>query len=209
MAVNDTDYPGGQPSQEVRLAALGFDGSGHRGGGIDRPRTVTLPDNSVLLRFYKPVEKAGEYPGDFGSWWFTPHEYRRICGYFGVDGRALVVGRSSGKSGLHGVLVLLKEWYGGSPQQLAYVNAVRLKAPFLACYGPGAPANSDGYGRTLKPALLTDGTPARQVYIHQCWTYQASMERLLPENASTDAVFGGKNGLPATIASAPALSFEA
>ncbi|MEM9428382.1 MAG: hypothetical protein AAGA32_02685 [Pseudomonadota bacterium] len=208
MAANDADYPGGQPTREVKLAALGFSGSGHRGGGISHLHVKTLPKGTVLLRFYKPVG-AGENPGDFGAWWFTPHELRRICAYFGVDGRALIVGRSSGKSGLHGVLALLHEWYGGAPTQLSYVNAVKLTAPLWACYGPGAPANADGYARTMKPVRLADGAPARQVYIHQCWLYQSVMERLLPVNASTDAIFGSRAGLPPKIAAAARLAFEA
>ena len=208
MAINDADYPNGQPNQDVKLAAMGFDGSGHRGGGIDRLQVQLLPMNAVLLRLHKPVENAGDHPGDFGTWWFTPYEYHRICGHFGVDGSLLVASRAQGKSALHGTLALLQEWYGGSSSQLSYVNAVRLKEPLWACYGPGAPANSDGYARTLKPVKLSGGTSARQIYIHQAWNYQTSMVRLLAPNASTDAVFGQSGGLPATISEAPRLAFE-
>jgi hypothetical protein len=209
MPINDADYPDGQAGQEAKLGALGFDASGHRGGGIERPIVVTLPANAVLLRLYKPVLNKGDTPGDFGAWWFTPFEYRRICDYFGVDGSALVQGRSAGASALHGVLALLHEWYGGDPAQLSYINAVRLKAPLLASYGSGAPANTDGYGRTLKPVRLTGGTSARQVYIHKCWQYQAAMERLLPVKALTDSVLGAAQGAGTGIAAAPRLGFEA
>ncbi|WP_268747001.1 hypothetical protein [Sulfitobacter mediterraneus] len=34
MPINDADYPDGQAGQEAKLGALGFDTSGHRGGGI-------------------------------------------------------------------------------------------------------------------------------------------------------------------------------
>ncbi|MFT6675941.1 MAG: hypothetical protein ACJAVM_002138 [Sulfitobacter sp.] len=206
--MNDADYPDGQPAQDVTLGAMGFDATGHRGGGIERPQVQTLPKNAVLLRLYKPVLKKGEFPGDFGTWWFTPFEYRRICDHFGVDGSVLVAGRAGGKSALHGVLALLQEWYGGSPAQLSYINAIRLKEPLLACYGAGAPANADGYTRTLKPIRLGNGSAARQVYIHKCWDYQSAMERLLPANASTDSVLGASGGPPKTIASAPRLPFE-
>jgi hypothetical protein len=207
MTINDADYPNGQASQEVKLTAMGFDTSGHRGGGIDRPVVVTLPKDAVLIRFHKPVA-AGQNPGDFGAWWFTPFEYRRICDYFGVDGRALTVGRSTGRSALHGVLALLHEWYGGDPSQISYINAVRLKEPIMACYGPGAPANADGYARTLKPIKTSDDKPARQIYIHKCWQYQSAMDRLLPPNASTDSILGNASGLPASIGQAPRLPFE-
>ncbi|MCF7699915.1 hypothetical protein [Loktanella sp. M215] len=208
MHINDADYPDGQPSNEVKLKALGFDASGHRGGGIERPQVKVLPTNTVLLRFHNPVLKVGDLPGDFGAWWFTPFELSRICDYFGVNGSALIVDRSSGKSALHGILALLREWYEGSPTQLSYVNAVRLKDPFLVCYGEGAPANTQGYARTLKPIKLGGSRPARQIYIHNCWNYQASMDRLLAPNTSTDAVFGSGAGLPARITQAPRLSFE-
>lgn len=209
MHINDADYPNGQPNQEVELAALGFDDvSGHRHGGIVRPQVKFLPVNTVLLRFHKPVSKVGDHPGDFGAWWFTPFEFTHICDHFGVDGRALIVDRSSGKSALHGVLALLHEWYGSSPTQLSYVNAVRLEKPFLACYGEGAPANAHDYARTLKPIGLGGSRPARQIYIHNCWKYQASMNRLLAPYASTDTVFGSGAGLPPWLIQAPRLSFE-
>lgn len=204
--LNAGDFPASQPSQEVKLKALGFDESGHRGGGILQPRAVTLPTDAVILRLYKPVEKAGEYPGAYGSWWFTPHEYRRLCDHFGVDGRALIPGRSTGRSALHGVLALMKEWYDDSPNQLAYLNAVRLTQPLFACYGAGAPGNSDGYARTLKPVTLSDGQTARQIYIHQCWLYQTALQPLVPENTSTDTVLSGASSH--SFMSAPRMSFE-
>lgn len=207
MAVNKTDYPGGAPTKEVRLTALGYDGRGHRGGGIVDPKAHLIPVGAVLLRLYMP-SAAGRPPGDFGAWWFTPHEYDRICDYFGVDGRALIQGRADGKSALHGVLALLNEWYGNANTQLSYVNAVSTTAPIWCCYGPGAPANLDGYKRTLKPVRLSDGSSARQIYIHQCWLYAAAMKRLVPSKTKTDAVFGGPAGLPKEVELAKKLSFE-
>jgi len=118
----------------------------------------------------------------------------------------LIPGRAQGRSGLHGTLALLTEWYGGSPDQLFHINVVRLTEPLFACYGPGAPANSDGYARSLKPVRMKDGDPARQVYIHQCWKYQSAMQRLVPPNAATDAVFGGIG--PTHFLNSPRLGFE-
>jgi hypothetical protein len=208
MPINDADYPSGQPTPDTKLAAMGFDPSGHRGGGIDNPQVQILPMNTIMLRLYKPKFQATDNPGDFGEWWFTPFEYHRICDYFGVDGRALIVDRSKGKSALHGVLALLSEWYKGSPEQLSYLNAVRLKEPIVACYGSGAPGNADDYARTLRPIKISGGKSARQVFIYQCWKYSGSLERLLPPNTSTDAVFGAPNGLPSILANAPRISFE-
>jgi len=123
MAINDADYPNGQAGQEAKLGALGFDASGHRGGGIERPIVVTLPANAVLLRLYRPVLNKGDTPGDFGAWWFTPFEYRRICDYFGVDGSALVRGRSAGASARQ-VYIHKGRQYQAAMERLLPVNAL-------------------------------------------------------------------------------------
>ena len=205
--LNAADYPDLQPSTDVKLSALGFDSAGHRGGGILQPRVVTLPKGAVLLRLHKPVESAGEREGDFGQW-CTPYEYRRLGDRFGVDGQALVPGRSVGKSALHGAFALMHEWYDNSPNQLTYLNVVRMKEPLFACYGSGAPGNSDGYTRTLKPIVMQDRQTARQVYIHKCWEYQYALQRLVVPNASTDDVLGSESPLPRPFMSAPRLGFE-
>jgi hypothetical protein len=205
MAANDLDYGTAQKSAE--LGAMGYDKDGHRGGGIDNPRLVKLKEKAIHMRLYMPPE-PGKPLGDFGEWWITPFEYRRICNYFGVDGRALLPGRHKGRSAFHGVLALLKEWYGNSPAQLCYVNVVELNSPLAAYYGCGAPANTENYARTLKPVRLENGTPARQVYIHQCWKYKSAMKRLVDERWSAESFFGNPSGLPIQIRDAPKLYFE-
>lgn len=172
--INSGDYPAGKPARDVLLGGLGFDASGHRGGGVNSPITVTLPTGALLLRLHKKTE-PGERSGEFGAWWFTAHEFDRISSYFGVSWDLLIQDRQKGRSMLHGVLALLSEWYGGSAGQIGLVKVVRLKSPLLALYGEGAPANAAGYDRTLKPVTLQDGKTARQIYIHQCWDYSAAM----------------------------------
>ena len=190
MVANSADFPDGDIPVSIKLAVLGFDEKGHKGGGIDAPKLITLPKNTVLFRLYSPNPRDPSRVNDFGEWWFTPFELRRICEHFGCDTSALLFGRNVGLSAFHGAFALLKEWYGNSPNQLSDVNVVQLTQPLFAVYGHGAPANSENYQRTLKPIRFADSKTARQVYIHDCHKYRATMIRLTPEFTQTDAMFG-------------------
>lgn len=213
MAANQSFFPSGRPTTDVLLAARGFSKDGHRSGGIKFDRLddaiKTIPAGALLLRLYWKA-------GDFGEWWFTPHEYKRIQDYFAVSGALLAGGRTSGKSAFHGTLALLSEWYSDresdgtvkrdgagrmvhNAQQIASFHVARVKTPVICMYGEGdnvsgidpeKPGNNN-YSRTIKPIVLGHvggwARGARQVYLPKPWTYQHAFELIPQAGNSTEA----------------------
>lgn len=184
MAANDSFFPSGGPTDEVRLAALGYADDGSRSGGLTfDARVVEVPVGAHLLRLFMK-------PGDFGTWWFTAAEFRRIMGYFGVDGSVLLTGRAAGGSALHGALALLGDWYGHSVGQLSQFHVAQLTQPLRAMYGAGDVATTAGFGRTLKPLKMPapggGQSAARQLYLPEPWTYRHAFRLLTGTGAPTD-----------------------
>ena len=171
---NESFFPGRVATMDVKLAALNLHDTSSAGGLTSAARVVTLPVGATILRLYR-ANPGGR--ADFGCWWFTPYELSRVADYFGVDAQLLVVGRSGGKSGLHGALALLSEWYNGDPGQLAAFHRATIRTPMYAYYGEGDVASTQGYGRVLKPLRLPDGAGGqaapRQLYLPEPWTYQS------------------------------------
>lgn len=184
-------FPDGQPGTDVLLAARGFDENpdsdtyGQRSGGLcPGARVVTIPVDAILCRLYLR-------DGDFGEWWFTPHEFRRLFDHFGLDmvtgSDRMTAGRAKGRSGLHGALALLSDWYKGSAAQLSRFHLVRTREPVQAMYGPGDVAVSGDQTTALKPFRLGDGQPPRQLFLPRAWTYRDSFEELRQSGGDTDS----------------------
>lgn len=193
MSGNARFFPGGKPSQQVLLTARGFDRTGNRSGGIKAlgMQVVTIPKGTTLLRIYSQA-------GRLGDWWFTPHEYRRVRNYFAVDGATLAVGRAQGALAFHGVLALLGEWYGNSPDQIGRFYVAITQEPLLACYGEGDVATSSDWSRTLKPVAIDRvggvARGARQLYIPETREYSEAFALIPPANDLVDT------GLDAAVA---------
>lgn len=184
----ETYFPGGVATTEARLAALNLTDTSSAGGLRFPGAVVKIPKGAIILRLFLPAA-AGERD-DFGPWWFTPYEYKRISDYFGVSSDVLAVGRSGGRSALHGALALLSEWYGGgtgaahtpSAGQISRYHVARLVEPIHAMYGEGDDASTRNYGRVLKPLRMPDAagglTAARQLYLHKPWEYKGAFKML-------------------------------
>lgn len=194
---NQQYFPGGAATQDVKLSALNLHDTSSAGGLKPSARIVTIPPGALLLRLFRP--SSGRV--DFGHWWFTPYEYTRVAGHFGVDPAILADGRAEGRSALHGALALLSEWYGGEDSQLSLFHAAKTKSPMYAYYGEGDAASTKGYGRVIKPIRLSDGkggySSARQIFLPDPWTYRDSFELLTGDGGSTDyalpRLVGGQN----------------
>lgn len=174
MAANQAWFPAGKPTTDVLLRSRGFDARGNRSGGLKiGSAVVTIPAGTTLLRLYR-------WPGELGDWWFTPHEYRRIQDYFAISGAGLVEGRAGGKSALHAMLLLLSEWYGDSPDQLAYFHVAILREPLLAMYGEGDVATNANYSLTLKPIAIDQiggwARGARQLFLPDANQYRGAFD---------------------------------
>jgi hypothetical protein len=183
MVANASLFPGGSPTTEVRLRGLGYAADGSRSGGIVfGARTVMVPVGSYLARLYHK-------DGDFGEWWFTPHEYARAKAYFGVAGDVLSQGRAGGRSAMHGLFALLSEWYGkdGNADQLSRFHVVCTRAPVQAMYGEGDVATTADFGRTLKPIRLENGKAPRQLFLPSAWDYKEAFAVLTAPGNNTDS----------------------
>ncbi len=192
MIANEDQFPGGRPGRNVLLGGLGLAGNG--GGGLGAgAQTVRLPAGTHLFRIYYK-------PDDFGEWWFTPHELARIRGHFGLSMEALMAGRKTGRSMMHGVLALLGEWYGHSPAQLSRFHLAVTTKPLNALYGCGREAWSEDFSRTLKPVRLDGGKTARQVYLPRAWTYRDAFSLLTGADADAETgLIRAADGLPPQI----------
>lgn len=190
MHCNEAFFPNRQPTQDVKLDAFNLR-SNSSGGLRSSARVVSIPSGSTLLRLFM---QRGGAQADFGCWWFTPFEFKRIADHFGVDPTLMISGREGGKSALHGALALLSEWYsdGAGPSekhmpnaaQLSRFHAVRTRSAMYAMYGEGDAASTTGYGRVLKPMKISDGKggygAAKQLFLPQPWTYKNKFTFLTP-----------------------------
>lgn len=157
------------------LRARGFemkDGSwtGHRSGGIQNPKVVTLPAGAVLVRFQDPG--AG-----LGQWWSTLHELDTVMSYFGRSGPAADTGRSSGKGILHASNVVRADW--GS--DLRTFIACQLTCSLKAYYGEGDHAPDGAQQNVQKAVRIIDGSGrhrfVRQVFIPNAWEYAPAIKK--------------------------------
>jgi hypothetical protein len=198
-AANEAWFPGGRPTQDVLLKARGFGAGGHRSGGIKFDHIsnaiVTVPAGAILLRLFNK-------PADFGEWWFTPAEYRRIQAYFAVSGDLLADARATGGSVFHGTLALLSGWYAHSPDQIGRFHVIEVTQPVIAMYGEGDVATETNWSRTLKPVVLGQvggwARGARQIFLPEAWKYQKAFTALMPPGDTDTLLDRCVAGLPTT-----------
>lgn len=198
-------------AEMIRLSAQGFEprlgpgnkleSQGKTGGLTRQPTTgeVEIPAGAVIFRLYG-------WPGDFGSWWFTPFELLRILNHFGRGIDVILEGRTEGKSGFHAAFALMREWYDvpndpdRKANQIAWFHAVKPIEPMTAWYGVGDEAYwlgaIDKNGtmtkppRTQKPLDLRDaiGTPARQLYLPNVQHYRRYFTPLPDSGSKTEKI---------------------
>jgi hypothetical protein len=153
MVRNAGDFAGPDASG-VYLRARGFDARGERAGGILAPQKVTVPAGAFLVRLFKPGTQ-------YGDWWSTPYELRRLVEHFARGRDLFSTGRAEGRGVLHATLAVLPHWSGLTEFWIA-----ALSEPLYAYYGEGDAAPKDG--RSNKPVgILVNGVQrrVRQLYI--------------------------------------------
>ena len=166
----------------VYLSAMGYSAGGSRSGGIVAPRLVTLDRGLRLIRVYST-------PGEeFGQWWVTRAELRAVFDYFsyaeGMGGSsAAALGRSKGRSILHGVLTIRHDWMdtrrGQDPaDHLSRFVEATVAEPLVAFAGAGYAAPSADQSSVQKPLNLHGDAQGglRQLFLPSCWEYKDAFE---------------------------------
>ncbi len=178
MAVNSSYFV--EPASRLTyLKARSFSDTGARSGGIKNPVAVDVPAGSVLLRTYMDPAKL------HGEWWFTADEIAQVLDHFGRGVPALAAGRAEGKGILQATM------------------AVRLSQPLTAYHGEGDVAPDAAQTQALKPVGITDRhgrrRGARQVFLPECWRYQAAiviLEREVPSDTDLPRLVAAYNKGP-------------
>lgn len=222
-AVNAEFFKDGGPTDpdtflSTKMKAMGFqgdDGPIVRSGGIEKPQLVTLKPGALIVRFYM---KGNER--DFGGWWSTTAELKRVFDYFGVSPFALANQRSGNtlqglkpkqrnRTVLNAILAVRSEWMskGTEGLQLGSWRLCAVKDPVLAFHGPAYPTVIKGdYSDFLKPLLISDR--GRQRAVNQLFIPAPYKYRDAFDDKMAGDVDGGLRALVGIIQRAAPQSFE-
>ena len=171
------------------LKARGFSDTGAPRGDV--------PAGSILLRTCMDPAKL------HGECWFTADEIAQVLDHFGRGVPTLAAGRAEGKRILQATMAVRHHWAGISPAHMGLAAAFRLPQPLTACHGEGDVAPDVAQTQALKPVGITDRhgrrRGARQVFLPECWRYQAAiviLEREVPSDTDLPRLVAAYNKGP-------------